>query len=191
MSEDTINCPVCAPKPTNGESRCARADGSRCESLTKSGTFAGGRSRPDYIFLDPGEFSMAQTKNVFPQHWIAVSVSALAIAMLLWALFERPPYVYFTALRIVVSGGAIYAAYFCWKQSRYFAPISLALIAIGAVQLFAKMHRRDWEPFNWFGELKGSASFVFTTQAFLVHPKQSTCSRFPKIMTLTPLISLL
>jgi hypothetical protein len=37
-------------------------------------------------------------------------------------------------------------------------------------------------------ELKGSASFVFTNQALLVHPAQSAWPRLLEIMTLAPII---
>jgi glucose uptake protein GlcU len=81
----------------------------------------------------------------------ALGMSAIASAMLLWAIFGSPPYAYFGILKLAVAGTCAYLAYVGFNASRAFAPLTLALICVGGIHLFGKMHRQDWMLFNWIG----------------------------------------
>jgi hypothetical protein len=78
----------------------------------------------------------------------AAGVSLVCILMLLWPLLGRPPYGFFTILKLSVALGSGYAAYSLWNMSQKFAPLCLLLVGSGALHLFAKMRRPDWFPFN-------------------------------------------
>ena len=105
---------------------------------------------------------------------VVAGICVLASLMLLYAIFEYPPYGYFIALKVVVALGSVMCAYALWKQSKYFAPLSLLLLAIGAVHTFGKMHRQEWEFFNW----SAIALFATTTVATLGPPIYRWCLKF-------------
>lgn len=76
-------------------------------------------------------------------------VSAVAIAMLSWALFGKPPYAFFGVLKWAVAGASVYLSWVGYRASKAFAPAVLVLLSVGGIHLFGKMRREDWANFNW------------------------------------------
>lgn len=82
---------------------------------------------------------------------LAITVCALslaAIAMLCWAVMGYPPHRFFALLTGLTFIASIVAAYFVFRVSYRLSVLSLALLILGIVQLTAKMHRRDWAPYD-------------------------------------------
>jgi hypothetical protein len=76
-------------------------------------------------------------------------MSCVAIALLLYALFGRPPYVFFSALKWTVAASAVLGAWTLYTQSRRYLPVSVCLLVVGGIHLFGRMRRSEWVTFNW------------------------------------------
>lgn len=79
---------------------------------------------------------------------IAVT-SLIAAAMLAWPLFGNPPYGFYAPMKWVVAFASGAGAWATWSLSKALLPLSVLLVASGGVELFGKMRRHDWVPFNW------------------------------------------
>ena len=73
----------------------------------------------------------------------------IAAAMLAWPLFGSPPYGFFAPMKWVVAFASGAGAWAAWSVSKALLPLSVLLVASGGVELFGKMRRTDWVPFNW------------------------------------------
>jgi hypothetical protein len=73
----------------------------------------------------------------------------IAGAMLAWPLFGSPPYGFFAPMKWVVAFASASGAWAAWSISKALLPLSVLLVASGGLELFGKMRRADWVPFNW------------------------------------------
>lgn len=89
------------------------------------------------------------TREPTPESIGAVGVAAVAICMLLWAIFGSPPYAFFGVLKWVVAAACLIEARSAWNLHRATAPLGLVLLATGAVHVLGKMRREEWVFFNW------------------------------------------
>ena len=76
-------------------------------------------------------------------------VSLVAIALLFYALFGRPPYVFFSALKWTVAASAALGAWALYTESKRYLPVSAWLLLIGGIHLFGRMRRHQWVSVNW------------------------------------------
>jgi hypothetical protein len=76
-------------------------------------------------------------------------VALVAVALLAYALFGRPPYAFFSLLKYTVGISAGLGAWALWSESKRYLPISLCLVLLGAIHLFGRMRRSEWEKFDW------------------------------------------
>lgn len=95
-------------------------------------------------------------------------VAFLAVGMLGYALFGRPPYAFFTLLRCAVPIAAGLGAWALFTESKSYLPISLYLLLIGGIHLFGRMKRLQWAPFDW-AAVAGLLAMVAILQ-FKKHP---------------------
>ena len=80
---------------------------------------------------------------------LAAAVVALVGAGLpLYSLENPPSHTFYSFLRLVDPVAALAAAYALFRTKSY-RPLSYALILIGAIELFAKMRRSQWVPYDW------------------------------------------
>ena len=82
-----------------------------------------------------------------------IGVAAIAVGMLLYAIYGRPPYAFFSALRLTVTVACFVEAWALFSRSRRYLPVCLFAVIIGAIQLFGRMRRTEWWFFNWCGVL--------------------------------------
>lgn len=78
-----------------------------------------------------------------------VGVPAVAIAMLGWAMFGKPPYSFFGILKWAVTGASVYLSWVGYRASKAFAPAVLVLLSVAGIHVFGKMRREDWASSNW------------------------------------------
>ncbi len=76
-------------------------------------------------------------------------VTFVALALLAYALFGRPPYAFFSLLKFTVAISAGLGAWALHAESKRYLPISLCLVLIGGIHLLGKMQRSQWVLFNW------------------------------------------
>ena len=76
-------------------------------------------------------------------------MSLVAIALLVYALFGRPPYAFFSALKWTVAASAALGAWALYTESKRYLPVSAWLLLIGGIHLFGRMRRHQWASFNW------------------------------------------
>ena len=76
-------------------------------------------------------------------------VAFVALAVLAYALFGRPPYAFFSLLKFTVATSAGLGAWALYLESKRYLPVSLCLVLIGGIHLFGKMQRSQWALFNW------------------------------------------
>jgi len=75
-------------------------------------------------------------------------LAVVAAVMLLWPILGRPPYAYYMPLKWVVATASGASAWAVFVLNRAFLPLTVLLVASGAVELLAKMRRADWFIFN-------------------------------------------
>jgi hypothetical protein len=80
-----------------------------------------------------------------------IGVAIVALALLAYALFGRPPYVFFSALRLAVAAATGLGAWALYSRSKRYLPVSACLLLIGGIHLFSRMRRSEWVTFNWCG----------------------------------------
>ena len=85
----------------------------------------------------------------------------LAGVMVACPLFGNPPYGFYYLMKWVVAFASCAGAWAAWEISRALLPLSVLLVASGGLELFGKMRRHQWVPFNW-------ASLVLLTLAAAV-----------------------
>lgn len=76
-------------------------------------------------------------------------VSLVALGLLVYALFGRPPYVFFSLLKVAVAVSAGLGAWALFTLSKRYLPISLCLLLLGGIHLFGRMRKSEWVMFNW------------------------------------------
>ena len=92
-----------------------------------------------------------------------VIASGLSVALLLGAATQRWPYGYYTLLRLVVCGTALYLAQATLKARRLGVTVVLGLTAaLFNPILPVRMRRADWTPFDL------AAAVVIAVATFLV-----------------------
>jgi hypothetical protein len=72
-----------------------------------------------------------------------------AAAMLTWPLFGNPPYGFYAPMKWVVAFSSGAGAWAGWSRSKALLPLCVLLVASGGLELFGKMRREHWTPFNW------------------------------------------
>jgi len=92
-----------------------------------------------------------------------IIVCGASVLLLLGAAFARWPYGYYTFLRLVVCGTAIYLAILAWGAGRSGWVIVLVLTALLFNPVFlVRMRRADWQPFDIGAAIVlGAASWRF------------------------------
>lgn len=75
-------------------------------------------------------------------------IAVVALALLAYALFGRPPYAFFSLLRCTVAISTGLGAWALYTESKRYLPVSLGLLLIGGIHLFGRMRRPAWVPFN-------------------------------------------
>jgi hypothetical protein len=76
-------------------------------------------------------------------------LALVAVALLAYALFGRPPYAFFSLLKYTVALSAGLAAWALWLESKRYLPISVCLLLLAGVHLFGRMRRSEWVKFDW------------------------------------------
>ena len=76
-------------------------------------------------------------------------VALVALALLAYALFGRPPYAFFSLLKYTVALSAGLGAWALWLESKRCLPISVCLVLLGGIHLFGRMRRSEWTKFDW------------------------------------------
>jgi TctA family transporter len=76
-------------------------------------------------------------------------VCLFAAVLLAYGLLGRPPYSYFSLMRVTVAIATGLGAWAVYKTRKWFLPLSLGLVLIGGVHLFGRMRRFEWESYNW------------------------------------------
>ena len=80
-------------------------------------------------------------------------VCALALALLAFALFGRPPYFIFSMLRWTVATATGLGAWALYRDSKRYLQASLWLALVGGIHLFGRMRRSQWVVFDWMAAL--------------------------------------
>jgi hypothetical protein len=78
-----------------------------------------------------------------------VGVAVLAEILLGYALFGKPPYVFYSILKWTVAVATGLGAWALLARGRRYLPISVCLLLIGGVHLLGRMRRSQWVMFNW------------------------------------------
>jgi hypothetical protein len=76
-------------------------------------------------------------------------VCVVALGSLSYALFGRPPYAFFSLLKIVVAAATLLGSWALYSESKRYLPVSLYLFLLGGIHLFGKMRRAEWVKFDW------------------------------------------
>ena len=76
-------------------------------------------------------------------------LALVAVALLAYALFGRPPYAFFSLLKYTVAVSAGFGAWALWLESKRYLPISFCLVLLGGIHLFGRMRRSEWAKFDW------------------------------------------
>ena len=76
-------------------------------------------------------------------------VALVGIAMLAYAMFGRPPYAFFRWMKLAVAISTGLGAWALFAESKRYMPVSLCLVLLGGIHLFARMRRSQWAPFDW------------------------------------------
>ena len=76
-------------------------------------------------------------------------VCVIALGSLAYALFGRPPYAFFSLLKLVVATATLAGAWALYSESKRYLPVSLYLFLLGGLHLFGKMRRSEWVKFDW------------------------------------------
>ena len=76
-------------------------------------------------------------------------VAFVAIGLLAYALFGRPPYALFSLLKYTVAVSAGLGAWALYKESKRYLPLSLCFLLVGGIHLFGRMRRSDCALFDW------------------------------------------
>jgi hypothetical protein len=76
-------------------------------------------------------------------------LALVALAFLAYALFGRPPYVFFSLLKFTVAVSAALGAWALYKESKRYLPIAFWLVLLTGIQLFGRMRRAEWAKFDW------------------------------------------
>jgi hypothetical protein len=87
----------------------------------------------------------------------------VALGLLGYALFGRPPYAFFSLLKFTVAASAGLGAWALYTLSKRYLPISLCLLLIGGIHLFGRMKRSEWVPFDW-----GAVASLFALMVILL-----------------------
>ena len=75
--------------------------------------------------------------------------TVLCASMLLWAVFGKPPYVFYGVMKLVVAGVSAGGAIVLLKASLKWLPLSIVLFCVAGVHLLGNMRKSDWVFFNW------------------------------------------
>ncbi len=54
-------------------------------------------------------------------------------------------------MKWAIAIGGAYGAWTLYEANKALAPVSLILVVVAGIHLFAKMRRADWVLFNWVG----------------------------------------
>lgn len=76
-------------------------------------------------------------------------VALIALTLLVYALFGRPPYAFFTMLKYTVAVSAALGAWALYIESKRYLPVALVLLLIGGIHLFGRMRRSQRVKFDW------------------------------------------
>lgn len=118
------------------------------------------RSGTEYVIADGKAFlglcagfsipTFEGTEIVTRDHRIGIcGVALVALTFLAYALFGRPPYVFFSLLKFTVAVASSLGAWALYRESKRYLPISLCLALLAGVHLFGKMRRSEWVKFDW------------------------------------------
>lgn len=100
-------------------------------------------------------------------------VCFVALGLLVYALFGRPPYAFFTLLKFTVAASAGLGAWALFALSKRYLPISLCLLLLGGIHLFGRMKRSEWVPFDW-GAIASLVALVIILLADLLRRRSFT-----------------
>lgn len=78
----------------------------------------------------------------------AAATSALGAALVAVPLIFDPPYAFYLPMKVIVAFACAVSSWAIFTISRAFLPLIALLLASGAIELFGKMRRPDWVPFN-------------------------------------------
>ena len=67
----------------------------------------------------------------------------------LYALVGNPPYSFFIFLELIEAAAAAAGAYALLRKGRIWIPLIIVLLFVGGIQLFGKMPREQWVPYDW------------------------------------------
>ena len=101
-----------------------------------------------------------------------IGLSALAIALLAYGLFSKPPYSFYSLLKWSVAVASGLGAWALYAQSKRYLPISLYLALVGGIHLFGKMRKSEWVLFNW-GAVVGLVVLIAMLLIGLRHSKSA------------------
>lgn len=87
-------------------------------------------------------------RNVSVRRGLPV-LNAVAIDMLIAAVYGDPSYGFFLALKWVVAGACALNAWQLYVARPGYIAVSWLLVASGGVQAFGEMRRDEWPLFNW------------------------------------------
>lgn len=97
---------------------------------------------------------------------ISLPLMAVSVAMLMYAMYGSPPYVYFGALKWVVAATCGLTAWAVYKASAGWAVLSVLLAVSGGIEVFASMRREDWYWFNGATTILLAVSSVIVAAVF-------------------------
>lgn len=98
-----------------------------------------------------------------PPTLLAILASAIGAAAPLYVLLGRPPYGFFSFLKWIEVGAALCAWPALYKMSRNMTLLGIAMAVEVLIQVFGKMHRFQWVPYDWFGVATFSISALALT----------------------------
>jgi predicted membrane channel-forming protein YqfA (hemolysin III family) len=84
-----------------------------------------------------------------PARFGIAALNLIGVGMLLYALYGRPPYSFFSILKLVVVAGCVLSAFYVFLRSPVLIVLSVALGICGWVELTGKYRRADWALPNW------------------------------------------
>lgn len=94
----------------------------------------------------------------------AIGFNTLAILLLSIALLGTPPYSFFGPMKVAVAAAVIASGVALIRANAAYAALAAMLSYVGSVEVFAKMKRQDWAPYNWATILLLLTSTVFISK---------------------------
>jgi hypothetical protein len=94
-------------------------------------------------------------------------VTFIALGFLAYALFGRPPYAFFSVMKLTVASSALAGAWALFRESKRYIPVSFYLVLIAGTHLSARMRRSEWALFDW-GAVAGLAVLLLILLSHLV-----------------------